>query len=280
MSAILFGQDSRQSQRYQNKRLKTSLVLIFYFFLFVGVSSLPPQTLAQSKSSPKVADDAVPICSMIEDAARDNALPLRFFARVIWQESGFQPDAVGPMTHSGARALGIAQFMPGTAAERGLIEPFDPAQALPKSGKFLADLRDEFGNLGLAAAAYNAGPQRVRDFLARTRDLPTETRNYVLAITGRSVEAWAKEGKSEANSEVSGPETNSAEMVCRYLETLLAERSGNVARSSRRMVPSWCEHLSHPNTSVCGSVHQIGLAKSSTTGTSKIRFSAVKAAAR
>ena len=62
--------------------------------------------------------------------------------------------------------------MPGTAAERGPFEPFNPVEALPKSGEFLAELRDEFGNLGLAAAAYNAGPQRLRDFLAGLRDLP------------------------------------------------------------------------------------------------------------
>ena len=72
----------------------------------------------------------------------------------------------------------------GTAAERGLLDPFDPVQALPKSAEFLRELRDQFGNLGLAAAAYNAGPQRVRDWLAGRRDLPAETRNYVQAITG------------------------------------------------------------------------------------------------
>jgi hypothetical protein len=124
-------------------------------------------------------------------------LPLEFFARVIWQESRFQPDVVGPRTRSGARAQGIAQFMPRTAAERGLLDPFDPVQALPKSAEFLRELRDQFGNLGLAAAAYNAGPQRVRDWMAGSRTLPAETRNYVLAITGISADAWAGGGKRE-----------------------------------------------------------------------------------
>ena len=72
---------------------------------------------------------------------------------MIWQESRFQPDAVGPVTRSGARAQGIAQFMPGTASERRLLDPFDPVQALPKSAEFLDELRNQFGNLGLAAAA-------------------------------------------------------------------------------------------------------------------------------
>src|SRR5216684_4717616 len=88
---------------------------------------------------------------MIESAARAEGLPLEFFARVIWQESRFQSNAVGPVTKSGQRAQGIAQFMPGTASERGLLDPFNPVQALPKSAEFLAELRGQFGNLGLAA---------------------------------------------------------------------------------------------------------------------------------
>jgi Transglycosylase SLT domain/SPOR domain len=131
------------------------------------------------------------MCLMIESAARANDLPLEFFARVIWQESRFQSDAVGPVTRNGQRAQGIAQFMPGTASERRLLDPFDPVQALPKSAEFLKELRDQFGNLGLAAAAYNAGPRRVQEWLAGTGPMPQETRNYVSAITGTTVDDWA-----------------------------------------------------------------------------------------
>ena len=102
------------------------------------------------------------------------------------------------MTRRGTRAQGIAQFMPGTAAERALLDPFDPVQALPKSAEFLAELRSKFGNLGLAAAAYNAGPQRVRDWLAGSRTLPSETRNYVLAVTGVSADDWAAGAKDSS----------------------------------------------------------------------------------
>ena len=132
------------------------------------------------------------MCLLVESAARANHLPVEFFARVIWQESRFRADAVGPVTRSGKRALGIAQFMPGTAAERNLLNPLDPIQALPKSAEFLAELRVEFGNLGLAAAAYNAGPKRIHDWMSGNGPMPAETRNYVLAITGGSVEQWAK----------------------------------------------------------------------------------------
>src|SRR5258706_6119695 len=126
------------------------------------------------------------MCLMIESAAKANGLPLEFFARVIWQESRFQSDAVGPVTRSGQRAQGIAQFMPGTASERRLLDPFDPVHALPKSREFLSELRSQFGNLGLAAAAYNAGPRRVPEWLTATWPMPPGERHYVVAISGRT----------------------------------------------------------------------------------------------
>ena len=134
------------------------------------------------------------LCLMLQSAATANRLPLPFLARVIWRESRFDPDAVGPKTRSGAHAQGIAQFMPGTAAEQDLADPFDPVQALPKAAAYLASLRDRFGNLGLAAAAYNAGPARVQGWLDGTRTIPGETRAYVAAITGRTVDDWKQAG--------------------------------------------------------------------------------------
>ncbi|HEY2212219.1 MAG TPA: lytic transglycosylase domain-containing protein [Bradyrhizobium sp.] len=155
------------------------------------------------------------MCLMIESAAKANALPLEFFARVIWQESRFQSDAVGPVTRNGQRAQGIAQFMPGTANERRLLDPFDPVQALPKSAEFLSELRNQFGNLGLAAAAYNAGPRRVQEWLAGSGSMPQETRNYVVAITGTTVDGWATAGKN------SKPPDRAPNSGCRELMALL-----------------------------------------------------------
>jgi hypothetical protein len=161
----------------------------------------PPGAEEPATEPPKPSDAAresdarEAMCLMIESAARAENLPLEFFARVIWQESRFQSDAVGPVTRSGQRAQGIAQFMPGTASERRLLDPFDPVQALPKSAEFLNELRNQFGNLGLAAAAYNAGPKRVQDWLAGSGYMPQETRNYVVAITGSTVDEWATAGK-------------------------------------------------------------------------------------
>jgi soluble lytic murein transglycosylase-like protein len=152
------------------------------------------QPFAQAPNGARETDTREAMCLMIESAARSQDLPLEFFARVIWQESRFRSDAVGPMTRSGARAQGIAQFMPGTATERGLLDPFNPVQALPKSAEFLKELREQFGNLGLAAAAYNAGPRRVQEWREGKGYMPAETRNYVLAITGTSIDDWAAAG--------------------------------------------------------------------------------------
>ncbi|WP_249780533.1 lytic transglycosylase domain-containing protein [Bradyrhizobium sp. dw_411] len=177
----------------------------------LAVPSEPQKVVEGARES----DTREAMCLMIESAAKANDLPLEFFARVIWQESRFQSDAIGPMTRRGERAQGIAQFMPGTASERRLLDPFDPVQALPKSAEFLNELRTQFGNLGLAAAAYNAGPRRVQEWLAGTGSMPQETRNYVAAITGNTVDAWAAAGKNGKMPD-SAPNTS-----CRELMALL-----------------------------------------------------------
>jgi hypothetical protein len=126
------------------------------------------------------------VCRLIEHAAGTNRLPAEFLTRLIWRESSFRASAISP-----AGARGIAQFMPGTALERGLLDPFDPEQAIPKAAHLLAELRRRFGNLGIAAAAYNAGAARVGDWLRGAGGLPAETRAYVRFVTGRPAEAWA-----------------------------------------------------------------------------------------
>ena len=125
------------------------------------------------------------ICHLIESAAGANHLPVAFLTRTIWRESSFRASVVSP-----AGAQGIAQFMPGTAHERGLADPFDPEQAIPKAAALLADLRQQFGSLGMAAAAYNAGPARVASWLRGEGRLPAETRVYVRLVTDRGVEEW------------------------------------------------------------------------------------------
>ena len=59
------------------------------------------------------------ICRLVDAAAETNRLPASFLTRVLWQESGFRTDVTSP-----AGAEGVAQFMPRTAAERGLLDPY------------------------------------------------------------------------------------------------------------------------------------------------------------
>ncbi len=126
------------------------------------------------------------ICLLIEREASVNGLPPEFFARLIWKESRFDINAVSP-----AGAEGIAQFMPATARLRGLDDSFNPAKAIPASAAYLSVLRVRYGNLGLAAAAYNAGESRVERWLSGNGFLPLETENYVLDITGDPAEKFA-----------------------------------------------------------------------------------------
>jgi hypothetical protein len=136
-------------------------------------------------------------CAAMAAAATTNDLPVIFFLRVIWHESRFDPFAI-----SRAGALGVAQFMPKVANAIGLSDPFDPAKALPASARFLSALHQKFGNLGLAAAAYNAGARRIRDWLARRGKLPPETRDYVTKVTGKAPEAWVKAALGEVELEM------------------------------------------------------------------------------
>ena len=160
------------------------------------VEGTPSPSATPSNRATSVAN----ICDALAAAAAENDLPVDFFARLIWQESRFDPTAV-----SRAGAQGVAQFMPATANARGLADPFDPIEAIAHSAKLLRDLRRDFGNLGLAAAAYNAGPRRVRDWLAGRRGLPRETDAYVRIVTGQSPEQWARAGPAEMHAAHSVP---------------------------------------------------------------------------
>ena len=151
----------------------------------VGVVFLPFAARAAEETTVQT------ICRLIETAADAQQLPRDYFTRLIWRESSFRPHVT-----SSAGAQGIAQFMPGTAEEQGLDDPFDPEFAIPASAKYLRSLKDRFGNLGLAAAAYNAGPTRLARWIEKGGYLPIETEDYVAFVTGRSVQDW-KSGQIE-----------------------------------------------------------------------------------
>jgi len=163
------------------------------------------------------------VCARLESAAQAHDIAEPFFARLIWLESRFDPNAVSPKG-----AQGIAQFMPATAQARGLADPFDPASAITASARLLAELRDEFGNLGLAAAAYNAGRDRVRAWRQGRKSLPYETENYVLSITGVTADGWTANGVRPAIAPLDTKDGFQA--ACRALPT---------RRSAQRVFAKW-----------------------------------------
>jgi len=187
-------------------------------------NATPPANPAAA-SHPPTPDD---ICRALEQDAAENELPVEFFARVIWQESRFNARAV-----SNKGAQGIAQFMPATADYRGLVDPFDPIEALRNSARYLRDLKVRFGNLGLAAAAYNAGPGRVSAWLTSHRPLPGETRNYVAIITGWTADEWAS-----ANPPKTSETTIPQGVPCTRLANLILAPKEQAQRMAA-YVPRW-----------------------------------------
>jgi soluble lytic murein transglycosylase-like protein len=106
------------------------------------------------------------------------------FVRQIQQESGFNPGATSP-----SGAVGIAQFMPATAAAMG-VNPYDPTNALSGGARLMAQLSGQFGgDYAKALAAYNGGSGAVQAAVNAgganwINFVPAESRNYVHIIMG------------------------------------------------------------------------------------------------
>lgn len=198
------GDFSRYAMRM--KALFRSIILVGLPTLALSAETLEPEKEFEKEPEPPrqlcanvgvnqeprnqcVALDNYPedICGQIRASANRHGLPLGFFARLIWKESLFDANAV---SHMGAE--GIAQFIPSTARLRGLKNSFNPVEALDKSAAYLAELDRRFGSLGMAAVAYNAGENRAEAFLNGSEYMPYETQDYVMTITGQSVETWRK----------------------------------------------------------------------------------------
>lgn len=116
---------------------------------------------------------------MIAAAEAQYGLPTNMLARLLYQESHYRDDIIRGDVTSSAGALGIAQFMPGTADDLG-IDPLDPVQAIPAAARYLRQQFNTFGDWAMALAAYNWGPGNVR---RKGLDAaPIETRLYYSSI--------------------------------------------------------------------------------------------------
>ena len=97
---------------------------------------------------------------------------------IIANESGFDANAT-----SKVGAQGLMQLMPATAQAVGVRNAYDPAQNVAGGTRYLRGLLDRFnGDVRLAVAAYNAGPNAVEKY----GDVPpyAETQNYVANVLG------------------------------------------------------------------------------------------------
>jgi hypothetical protein len=136
-------------------------------------SAPPPMTLPKSQYVAIAQQDAAAV-----------GIPPDYFVRQINTESGFNPNAVSP-----AGAVGIAQFLPGTAAGLG-INPWDPVQALRGAAQLMASYNKTYGgDYAKALAAYNGGSGTVQSAVNNCgaswmNCLPYQTRHYIYVIMG------------------------------------------------------------------------------------------------
>jgi soluble lytic murein transglycosylase-like protein len=115
--------------------------------------------------------------ALADTTAQEFGLDAALFRALIKAESGWNPNSVSPKG-----AQGLAQLMPATARELGVIDPFDPRENLRGGAKYLKQMIEQFGSVELGLAAYNAGPGAVR----RHNGIPpfAETQSFVRRILG------------------------------------------------------------------------------------------------
>jgi D-alanyl-D-alanine carboxypeptidase len=118
----------------------------------------------------------------VREAAARFQVPGHWVRAVMRQESGGEQQATSPVG-----AMGLMQVMPGTY--EGLRvryqlgdDPYDPHNNILAGTAYIREMYDRFGSPGFLAA-YNAGPDRVDNYLAGRSSLPRETVNYLAAIT-------------------------------------------------------------------------------------------------
>lgn len=115
----------------------------------------------------------------IRAAEQSNGIPDSLLARLLHQESRYRQDIISGQTRSPVGAVGIAQFMPATAAE-WKVNPTDPYSSIDGAGRYLRWLYDRLGSWDKALAGYNWGIGNVqRQGLDKA---PAETRAYVTEI--------------------------------------------------------------------------------------------------
>ncbi len=137
------------------------------------LSELRPGGRWVSPKSLEIPEGALtPFDPLLQRAGRETGLDWRLLASLMYEESRFDPGAVGP-----GGSAGLFQFMPSTWRELGVRDPHDPAEAIPAAARYLSQLMDEFydvpmaDRVAMAIAAYNVGPRHVADARRLAREM-------------------------------------------------------------------------------------------------------------
>ena len=131
---------------------------------------------------PRVSGNRAEFEKIISEAAIRHGLDSDLIRAIIQIESGGIPDA-----RSSKGAIGLMQLMPETSSNMAVSNPFDPKANIRGGTKYLSQLLERFrGNLVLALAAYNAGPEKVERY-GGVPPFP-ETRRYVRDV----LKQWQK----------------------------------------------------------------------------------------
>ncbi|WP_372395311.1 transglycosylase SLT domain-containing protein (plasmid) [Azospirillum sp. HJ39] len=153
----------------------------FGFLSTESLRDLGRRTTATA-GDPPVKVDNDDIVEAIRDISKEEGVPEEWGLALAKQESDFQQIVNGKLNVSKAGAIGIMQLMPSTANLMG-VDPTDPIQNIRGGLRYYKQQYDEFGDWGLAAGAYNAGPGRMRSYLNEERSLPDETTNQMVRVS-------------------------------------------------------------------------------------------------
>jgi len=171
---IYYYQDEQGMMHFAQTRLDRR-----YRFLMPSPKSEPAKpAFRQRRERPVAALPPKELREMILTTARHHRLEPALLDAVIEAESGYDPQAV-----SRTGAIGLMQLMPATAAELGVEDPFDIQANLQGGSRYLRRLLDEFEQLPLALAAYNAGENAVRRY-GNTIPPYAETQSFVRRVMG------------------------------------------------------------------------------------------------
>jgi soluble lytic murein transglycosylase-like protein len=165
---FLFPTASAQAQIYVTREADGTLV-------FFGNKPNEQPAFPTSRSASTVVDHRFD--DLVIEYAAKNSLRPELVRAVIEVESGFNPNARSPKG-----AMGLMQLMPQTAAELGVLNPYDPVENIRGGATYLRQLLDRYnGDEVLALAAYNAGPGSVDRFGRRVPPFQ-ETQNFVRLV--------------------------------------------------------------------------------------------------